>query len=273
MVDMDRVDELPTEYRVAAKNTVTSVDRVRLAGKNIQEAAGEGEAEQKAVPDNAVNIDSRDEAPEDAEVIEGDRGGLYYVPADGEEGEDDEGGEVTTEEVGETAAAVTEEFMEKDMAPKPETPADLNNGFCNAVAEAIFEEAGGPEGMEIREAHTMGGRHQWVSYEGQHFDAEATEGVDSYEDLPVWDRFGSPGDAEVVKEGGDDQEEETVEVAGEEVAVGQDVTVSIEGSGSVSGTVDDIVDVNGTPWLMVEGEDSGRINQYSSEDIESVDAE
>lgn len=43
MVDMDRVDELPTEYRVAAKNTVTSVDRLRLAGKNI--AGGEGEEE------------------------------------------------------------------------------------------------------------------------------------------------------------------------------------------------------------------------------------
>ena len=49
MTDMDRVDELPTEYRVAAKNTLTSVDRVRLAGKNIQEEAeGEGDQEEPA---------------------------------------------------------------------------------------------------------------------------------------------------------------------------------------------------------------------------------
>jgi len=47
MVDMDRVDELPTEYRVAAKNTVTSVDRVRLAGKNIAEEAGEEETDEE----------------------------------------------------------------------------------------------------------------------------------------------------------------------------------------------------------------------------------
>jgi len=270
MTDMDRVDELPGEYRAAAKNTLVGVDRLRAAQKNI---AGEAEADQKAVPDNAIRIDSRDEAPEDAEIVEGERGGLYYVPADGEEEpEDDQAGEVTTEEVTDAAGKVTEEFMEKDMAPKPETPADLNNGFCNAVANAIFEEAGGPEGMEIREAFTMGGRHQWVSYEGQHFDAEAQEGVDSYEDLPVWDRFGSPGDAEVVKEGGSDDEDEGVEIAGEQVTEGQAVDVSIEGSGNVSGTVDDIVEVNGEPWVSIEAE-SGSVNHYAVEDIDGVDVQ
>jgi len=32
------------------------------------------------VPDNAVSISDRSEAPEGAQVIEGDRGGLYYIP-------------------------------------------------------------------------------------------------------------------------------------------------------------------------------------------------
>jgi len=85
MTDMDRVDELPGKYRAAAKNTLVGVDRLRAAQKNI---AGEAEADQKAVPDNAVSIDSRDEAPEGAKVIEGERGGLYYVP-EGEDGDGD----------------------------------------------------------------------------------------------------------------------------------------------------------------------------------------
>jgi len=47
MTDMDRVDELPAEYRVAAKTTVTSVDRLRLAKKNVQESGGDdGEADE-----------------------------------------------------------------------------------------------------------------------------------------------------------------------------------------------------------------------------------
>jgi len=42
-------------------------------------------ARQKAkIPDNAVSIQDRSEAPEDAEIIEGERGGLYYVPGGGD---------------------------------------------------------------------------------------------------------------------------------------------------------------------------------------------
>ena len=49
MTDMDRVDKLPGEYRAAAKNTLVGVDRLRLAGKNIQEEAeGEGDQEEPA---------------------------------------------------------------------------------------------------------------------------------------------------------------------------------------------------------------------------------
>lgn len=60
----------------------------------------------QTVPEHAVSIDSRSEAPEDAEVIEGPRGGLYYIPATAEDtgegdvppvGELSEGQEVTVE--------------------------------------------------------------------------------------------------------------------------------------------------------------------------------
>lgn len=44
----------------------------------------------KAIPDNAVRIDSRDEAPEGAQIVEGERGGLYYIPPD-EEGSEEDG--------------------------------------------------------------------------------------------------------------------------------------------------------------------------------------
>lgn len=54
----------------------------------------------KAVPDNAVSISDASEAPDDARVVQGERGGLYYIPGggDGEEeadGDDDQdsGGE------------------------------------------------------------------------------------------------------------------------------------------------------------------------------------
>lgn len=37
-----------------------------------------------AVPDNAVSIDNPSEAPDGAQIVEGDRGGLYYVPSGGD---------------------------------------------------------------------------------------------------------------------------------------------------------------------------------------------
>jgi len=50
--------------------------------------------EQKSeIPDNAVSIQDRSEAPEDAEIITGQRGGLYYVPSG--ESEDGEGEAIT----------------------------------------------------------------------------------------------------------------------------------------------------------------------------------
>jgi len=45
-----------------------------------------------AVPDSAVSIDDRSEAPEGAQIVTGDRGGLYYIP----QGTDSDGGSDTS---------------------------------------------------------------------------------------------------------------------------------------------------------------------------------
>jgi hypothetical protein len=81
------------DFTKASGNQVELVESVRVPV--AQKLAA------KAVPDNAIRIDSRDEAPEGAQVIEGDRGGLYYVP-EGEEpaGDDQDLSDVDTDEDG-----------------------------------------------------------------------------------------------------------------------------------------------------------------------------
>lgn len=73
----------------------------------------------KAVPDNAVRIDSRGEAPDGAKVIEGDRGGLYYLPPD--EGGEGDAGEAEIEAGDELEADQLEEGMEVEIHGDPAT--------------------------------------------------------------------------------------------------------------------------------------------------------
>ena len=177
--------------------------------------------------------------------------------------------EVDHEEVADKVDGVREYFLTADIAPKPEDEKDINNGFCNAAAQKVFDELGEPEGMRVLEAHTMGARHQWVEYDGKHYDVEATGGVDDYEDLPIWDRYGSPGDTEVIKEGSAGSEPDSETVSGQSVSVGDSVEVDIEGSGSTGGTIDEITDVSGEPWITIETE-RGSLNHYPESDIESL---
>jgi len=88
---------------------------------------GDGDADQKAdIPDNAVSISDRSEAPDDARVIQGDRGGLYYVPAGEDDGEDEDGdgdeegdGEGGIEPGTEVDVGELEEGMEVSVFGKP----------------------------------------------------------------------------------------------------------------------------------------------------------
>jgi len=45
--------------------------------------------DQKSLPDNAIRITDRSEAPEGAQIVEGERGGLAYVPEDSEKDSED----------------------------------------------------------------------------------------------------------------------------------------------------------------------------------------
>ena len=88
--------ELPPELKGSAE-----LLQEQIAGRELSHhCLGEGVTDHElanapdvrtlsSVPDNAVSISDRSEAPEGATIIEGDRGGLYYIPAgegDGGEG-------------------------------------------------------------------------------------------------------------------------------------------------------------------------------------------
>lgn len=96
-------------------------------------------AQQKAeIPDNAVNIQDRSEAPEGAEIIEGDRGGLYYVPAG--QGEDD--GSFNEEDAREFVEGTTFDDA-SDVAQSslfddpPATPESLGEGDKIAIMNPL----------------------------------------------------------------------------------------------------------------------------------------
>ena len=218
-------------------------------------------------------VDSEDEVPEGYDVQEGPEGGLYYEVEDS--GGDMDGkpteGNIEVGEVQDTTIEVTDNFLERDLSPPANTPEELNDGYCNAVAQQIFEELDEPEGARIMEASTMGGRHQWVEYNGEHFDAEATDGVEDFDSLPIWDRLGAPGEAQVIEEGGSDEPDEVFEFDGVDVQEGMTVTASIVDSGDVSGVVDSITDVNGEPWIMILNPETDSINQYPRRRIEGLE--
>ena len=121
---------------------------------------------QADIPDEAVNIQDRSEAPEDAEIITGDRGGLYYIPVD-----EEADGKDSNSDIGFTVSEVrSDDFGADDVSgladelPKTpgeselwdrHTPADdapsigdevmIREGGENTVAVAV-EQDGVPDG-------------------------------------------------------------------------------------------------------------------------------
>ena len=82
------MSELPEALKGSAEALEQATDEY-LSERELQDVEDIGLA---GVPDNAVSISDRSEAPEGATVVEGDRGGLYYVP----EGESGNGGDTRT---------------------------------------------------------------------------------------------------------------------------------------------------------------------------------
>ena len=103
----------------------------------------------KAVPEGAVSIDSRSEAPEGAKVIEGDQGGLYYVPEG--EGGGEEGGDLSDVDVDEDGTVqdisqldegdevlLGDEKVTVQYAGADETTGDTLLGYVDEDGEEFF---------------------------------------------------------------------------------------------------------------------------------------
>lgn len=73
---------------------------------------------------------------------------------------------------------------------------DINDGRCHAVAAEVYTRLGKPSGMKLCVDRKPGGRHYWIEYEGEFYDAERPEGVSEWRELPYWRRNNAPDDFE-----------------------------------------------------------------------------
>lgn len=66
---------------------------------------------------------------------------------------------------------------------------ELNQGYCKAFAESVYNQLEIPD-LRILTLRGENGEHYWLELNGYHYDSEATRGVESYHDLPYWQRNG-----------------------------------------------------------------------------------
>lgn len=83
---------------------------------------------------------------------------------------------------------VINEFIEEPFDPRIFSATDINNGFCEEFAEIVAKRCGGVIRKRGFDNPTQYPSHAWVEYEGEHYDAEAPEGVNSPEELPIFKR-------------------------------------------------------------------------------------
>lgn len=87
----------------------------------------------------------------------------------------------------------TLELMQ-DVDPIVNDLEDVNHGYCYWIADNVYVELDGPEGVEVIEKHSpMGTNHGYIKYNGRYYDAEVPQGVEDYEDLPFIDRYPNVG--------------------------------------------------------------------------------
>ncbi len=87
------------------------------------------------VPDGAIPISSRSEAPEGAQIYEGEQGGLYYLPVGGQAGEDD-GATEREQEVAEIAANAEPNELAGGVAAAISDDREDFHDIRNAVVDA-----------------------------------------------------------------------------------------------------------------------------------------
>lgn len=74
------------------------------------------------------------------------------------------------------------------------TPKEINNGLCDFVAEEAVKRIPGAKYMStddmsyetLKQYKFTTHGHAWFILNGKHYDAEAINGVDSWEDLPIF---------------------------------------------------------------------------------------
>lgn len=92
------------------------------------------------------------------------------------------------EELEQALRDVRDKLLSKPVSPRVEQPADINNHYCRYVAETVVDRVGDQYDLQILEDGGRGFVHTWIAYAGRHYDAECTDGVDDYQDLPFFQR-------------------------------------------------------------------------------------
>lgn len=80
-------------------------------------------------------------------------------------------------------------LLDEDITPEINEPYDINNGFCLLFAENVEERLKEVVNVKISHLTLMNHNHYWITYNKKHYDAEAVNGVDNWEDLPFWSRL------------------------------------------------------------------------------------
>lgn len=96
---------------------------------------------------------------------------------------------------GKGAAQIVNDVLEAFLSkPEYDSPADINSGSCHAFAETVASKI---EGTTVHTTADVVGElaaeepepwHVWVEVDGEHYDAERPDGVDSWAKLPFWSR-------------------------------------------------------------------------------------
>ena len=168
MTDYELLSELPDHIQESGKAHLNAIDQLRLAGDNLEAENIEGSGDTgnrhladgrtlQQVPDNAVSISDRSEAPEGAQIITGPGGGLYYVP--GGDGDSDAADERPGSDV---------DFDSVEQTPIPlvggEAPR-LSEDEREKVWQVIEDETG--EGADQLQDIQMAAKEKSYSPEGQ----------------------------------------------------------------------------------------------------------
>lgn len=98
---------------------------------------------------------------------------------------------------------------DQDFFAECDTLRSINQGNCFNIARMVEKDVGGVRILQIGD-----GEHAWIKYNGVHYDAEAPDGVDDWQELPIFLRispFAMLRNAKMAAKVEDREEPETIE--------------------------------------------------------------